>query len=256
MNTIRVILLAIVVLAVGCKSNEKGGKALLTAHEWQLEKISGVETELVMPEQMPTLLFSDSTSIFGMAGCNRFFGQYAVEGKNQLQIKPGGMTMMFCPDMQFEDQYVKLLAKVASFTGTEERIQLTDSTGKVILFFVPRDSSQLIGVAEDAHGCNAAAGYTWSEVQQRCLRLFESGVKLLSATDTTASLAAYVVFSPDSLSAEVFIPEMSEHPVLDRRTLPAGGYAWNVEDDDTYNVRLSDGKWVIEKRANVLYVQE
>ena len=50
-------------------------------------------------------------------------------------------------------------------------------------------------------------------------------------------------------------PGHDNHPVLDRRTLPAGGYVWNQEDDDTYNVRRLDGKWVIEQRGKVLYKQ-
>ena len=55
--------------------------------------------------------------------------------------------------------------------------------------------------------------------------------------------------------AEVYVPGHDNHPVLDRRTLPAGGYVWNQEDDDTYNVRRLDGKWVIEQRGKVLYKQ-
>ena len=69
------------------------------------------------------------------------------------------------------------------------------------------------------------------------------------------SSAAYVVFAADSLKAEVYVPGHDNHPVLDRRTLPAGGYVWNQEDDDTYNVRRLDGKWVIEQRGKVLYKQ-
>ena len=53
----------------------------------------------------------------------------------------------------------------------------------------------------------------------------------------------------------VYVPGHDNHPVLDRRTLPAGGYVWNQEDDDTYNVRRLDGKWVIEQRGKVLYKQ-
>ena len=103
--------------------------------------------------------------------------------------------------------------------------------------------------------CNAAAGYTWSEVKQNCIRLFEDGVQLVSETDKSSSSAAYVVFAADSLKAEVYVPGHDNHPVLDRRTLPAGGYVWNQEDDDTYNVRRLDGKWVIEQRGKVLYKQ-
>ena len=41
--------------------------------------------------------------------------------------------------------------------------------------------------------------------------------------------------------------------MLDRRSLPKGGYAWNQEDDDTYNVTKEDDIWVISRRGVVLY---
>lgn len=85
-----------------------------------------------------------------------------------------------------------------------------------------------------------------------------AGVKLLPAempTDGSAVFAAYAVFSEDSLRAELFLPERGGI-VLDRRTLPSGGYAWNIEDDDTYNLRRDvSGEWIAEKRGNVLYRQ-
>ena len=74
-------------------------------------------------------------------------------------------------------------------------------------------------------------------------------------TDGSAVFAAYAVFSEDSLRAELFLPERGGI-VLDRRTLPSGGYAWNIEDDDTYNLRRDvSGEWIAEKRGNVLYRQ-
>jgi len=62
------------------------------------------------------------------------------------------------------------------------------------------------------------------------------------------------VFSEDSLRAELFLPERGGI-VLDRRTLPSGGYAWNIEDDDTYNLRRDvSGGWVAEKSGDVLHI--
>lgn len=78
---------------------------------------------------------------------------------------------------------------------------------------------------------------------------------MISETDKLSSSAAYIVFSADSLQVEAYVPGNENHPVLDRRQLPAGGYAWNQEDDDTYNVRQIDGLWVIEQRGNLLYKQ-
>ena len=43
--------------------------------------------------------------------------------------------------------------------------------------------------------------------------------------------------------------------ILERRGLPSGGYAWNVEDDDTKNVRLEDGRWTVSQRGQLIYRQ-
>lgn len=114
-------------------------------------------------------------------------------------------------------------------------------------------SSELAGNDKDEHGCIGSAGYTWSDVQQNCIRLFESGVRLEAANGKSS---AYLVFSPDSLKAELFFSTGEPSEVLDRRSLPTGGYAWNVEDDDTKNVRFADGVWTISQRQTEIYRQD
>lgn len=249
MKMIRLMLLVALGLAA-CKSNEK---ARLSGQEWELKRMEGMEGK---PERMPSLLFTDSTTVYGFAGCNRFFGTYTAENGNKLRIHPGGVTMMFCPDMAVEDRFLKELERVASYSFRDGELELKDSTGNVQLVFVPLQKKEVIGVADDAHGCNAAAGYTWSQVRGKCIRLFEEGIRLQSLKDTASALSAYIVFASDSLQAEVYTPRQESSPVLERRSLPAGGYAWNQEDDDTWNVRMQDGKWVIEKRGEILYMQD
>lgn len=248
---ITVMLCALIVLAIGCKNEEK---AKLSGHEWQLSQLSVDQKDLQLPAEAPTLLFTDSAAIYGSAGCNRFFGKYTADN-NKMTVEPGGMTMMMCPDMEFEDQFIKSLKEVAAYNLTSTELKLTDANGKIVMVFIPKDTTNMVGMASDSHGCNAAAGYTWSEVQQNCIRLFEQGVRLNSVTDTAATLSAFIVFSADSTKVEVFIPNQEVHPVLDRRALPDGGYAWNIEDDDTLNVRLVDGKWLVEQRMQTLYQQ-
>lgn len=66
--------------------------------------------------------------------------------------------------------------------------------------------------------------------------------------------AAYAVFSADSLRAELSLPGEDKTFVLDRRALPDGGFAWNAEDDDTYNLRGDESAgWAIDRRGEVLY---
>ena len=66
----------------------------------------------------------------------------------------------------------------------------------------------------------------------------------------------FLVFSPDSTQVELFFSE-EEMPneILERRGLPAVGYVWNVEDDDTKNVRLEDGRWTVSQRGRLIYRQ-
>lgn len=90
---------------------------------------------------------------------------------------------------------------------------------------------QAIGNDRDEHGCLASAGYTWSEVQKDCIRLFEKGIRVDAADGSERS--AFIVFSPDSILAELFFSDEQPKEILERRTLPTGKYAWNIEDDDT-----------------------
>lgn len=256
MGNMKFMILAVVLAAFGCKSGEKA-EMRLTEQEWELKSMTKNDTVVVNPQELPTLVFKDST-IYGSAGCNRFFGTYKSDAKGMLTIKTGGVTMMYCPDMSFEDRYMKALNEVSNYSIKEKELKLTDVKKKLVLVYQAVDTTKkVIGVADDSHGCNAAAGYTWSEVRQNCIRLFEDGVRLNSVTDTASTLSAFVVFSADSTKAEVFLPENNAHPVLDRRELPnKGGYAWNQADDDTLNVRKLNGSWVIEKRGNLLYKQD
>lgn len=112
----------------------------------------------------------------------------------------------------------------------------------------------LLGGDRDEHGCLGSAGYTWCEVQKDCIRLFEKGVRML-ATDGSGRLA-FVVFAPDSMLVELFFSDGAPNEILQRRRLPSGEYTWNVEDDDTKNVRMVDGMWTISQRNHVIFKVE
>jgi hypothetical protein len=113
--------------------------------------------------------------------------------------------------------------------------------------------AQPVGNDRDEHGCIKSAGYTWSVLKNECVRLFETGLRLNPIEKTgDATLSAFVIFSTDSAKAELFLPNQEKSEVLDRRGKP-GAYAWNIEDDDTKNIRRVNGEWIIEQRAKLLY---
>ena len=160
MKEMKLMLLVLLVAVTGCKSSDNS-LTLLRAKEWQLKSMTENGKEVKNPQQIPTLVFSDSSAVYGSAGCNRFFGTYEVGEKGKMTFKTGGATMMFCPDMPFEDAYLKALNKVEQYTVTDQELQLKGKD-QLLIVYVPVDTTQRIGVAEDDHGCNAGAGYTWS----------------------------------------------------------------------------------------------
>lgn len=112
-----------------------------------------------------------------------------------------------------------------------------------------KEKETVLGNDRDEHGCISSAGYTWSEVQQECIRLFENGTRMESADKKIC----FLVFSQDSLKVELFFPDNNQTEILDRRNISNGKYVWNMEDDDTKNVRNINGQWVIEQRGQEIY---
>ena len=116
------------------------------------------------------------------------------------------------------------------------------------------EKTAVVGNDKDEHGCITSAGYTWCEVQRDCIRLWEKGIRMTSVADAQRTL--FLVFSPDSTQVELFFSEEGvPNEILDRRGLPSGGYAWNVEDDDTKNVHQENGEWTVSRRGRVIYKQ-
>ena len=111
-----------------------------------------------------------------------------------------------------------------------------------------------VGNDKDEHGCISSAGYTWSEARKDCIRLWEAGIRMHPTTGGTETL--FLVFSPDSAQVELFFSEEDMHnEMLQRRALPSGEYVWNVEDDDTKNVRCEQGTWIVSQRGKPIYRQ-
>ena len=239
------------IFLVACKGKKLIDKQELASQEWILSEFKNGDTLQKLPAEKLTIFFTDTNTVYGMAGCNRFMGRYELSKEKGFVMDPGGMTMMACPDLGFEDIYMKALSGSHFASMENERLIIEGNDGKTVLIYEPYVKE--VGVAMDEHGCNAAAGYMWSEVKKDCIRIFETGIRMNSQTDKNATSSAFLVFSPDSLQVELFLPEEDIQPVLDRRSLPKGGYAWNQEDDDTYNVTKEDDIWVISRRGVVLY---
>lgn len=103
----------------------------------------------------------------------------------------------------------------------------------------------IVGGDVDSHGCKASAGYTWSIVKNKCIRIFE-GTKLSHAEESgkTYTTAAYVVFEGNK--AELFLDTQKESIVLERKS----------EGDSWVNADLQLIPWkgyVLKKAGKIIY---
>lgn len=116
---------------------------------------------------------------------------------------------------------------------------------------VTAPEEMMVGNDKDEHGCIGSAGYTWSVVKNDCIRLFEDGV-FLDKSNADESVA--LVFSNDSVSAEIFYTDKKETEILKRsesdKTIWTKGNK-TIKSDNNLWVLAVDGKVVYKQRPVV-----
>lgn len=98
------------------------------------------------------------------------------------------------------------------------------------------ETEKPIGGETDKHGCLTAAGETWSELQQKCLRLFDQAKRLnpINVTGNEAVISSFILFNEDKTKAEIFLPNDSENVILnkiDENLYENGIYKYNAETE-------------------------
>lgn len=121
MKTIVVVIL-IGMGMISCNSSRNMVK--LTGVKWVLENLEGKPLQMKENGNKVYIHFNDAEKrADGMAGCNRFFGAYELDGKT-LKFSQMGATRMTCPDMNIETAFFKMLENTDRFEIKERRLLL------------------------------------------------------------------------------------------------------------------------------------
>jgi len=127
--------MVLAVLLVGCSPSPADGPSL-DGTQWVLVALDG---EPPLTGKAPSAEFS-ADQISGSAGCNHYFGTYAVSG-SEITITDVARTEMYCMDpegvMDQEETFVAALTSAASYRLSGARLELLDATGSVVLTFEP-----------------------------------------------------------------------------------------------------------------------
>lgn len=92
---------------------------------WELIELGG-RPIAANQEPTPEIIFSDTSNrVYGNSGCNRFFGTYTLDAnKKRLTIGQVGSTMMACPNMNIEQEFLEVLKKADSYILQENSLIL------------------------------------------------------------------------------------------------------------------------------------
>ena len=100
--------------------------------EWKLVELNGNSNELFAAE--PNTFFfmlSTENGLTGVGACNTFFGNYKLGEVESIMIEPMGMTQMACPNIELEDEFVKMLYEVNTYSIEGNRLSLFNEGEKV-----------------------------------------------------------------------------------------------------------------------------
>lgn len=117
--------------------------AKLEGTTWKLASMEGIPAQAIDSEADAFTLTFNATdkSVAGRTNCNRFFGKYETDGR-KLDFENMGMTRMACPDMQYEDAFVKMLDEVDRFDIRDGELKLYDDSKVVATFRSAADADK------------------------------------------------------------------------------------------------------------------
>jgi hypothetical protein len=139
---------------------------------------------------------------------------------------------------------LSILAALALLTACTHSTQKTSNASS--------DSSSsptVAGADADEHGCRASAGFQWSQLEGKCTKVFEEGMKLdPGEVITDKTTVAFVMFNDDNSKAEVFMPSETSSIVLDRKAPRIA--SWLNGD---WQLELKGANYILKKKGVTQY---
>lgn len=139
MKSFLLLLCVALVGVVGCKSSKNGPK--LYDVKWVLETLDGKKVQLTDGNEEMFIQFDEiQKRANGRAACNRFFGNYELDGSS-LKFSPMGATRMACPDLQWETAFFQMLDGVDAYSIKDNILSFL-SKGNVVATFKKGEESR------------------------------------------------------------------------------------------------------------------
>jgi heat shock protein HslJ len=132
---------ALLALAAACAPSPGSGlapadfRAAVAGIDWELTEINGAPAPTGAGSRRATIRFdADTARVAGFSGCNRYFGNYTLDG-TALRFGAVGMTKMACAEgMELERQLGTALEATRRYELKEGELTLFGDAGTVAKF--------------------------------------------------------------------------------------------------------------------------
>ncbi|WPR75043.1 META domain-containing protein [Algoriphagus sp. NG3] len=126
------LILSLIVLA-SCSSNTFPNNKWYGKHLTVVEMM-GAPVQTSGSTSDAHLIFNAQNGIInGSGGCNRIYGQYALDRRNSIRFSEVGATRMACQNMNFENRFLDLLDQVRYYEFKDNMMLLKNGKKNVIL---------------------------------------------------------------------------------------------------------------------------
>lgn len=104
---------------------EKTDRFSLLDTKWKLIELKGKPVEYKQSEKEIFLqLLSEEKKVYGFSGCNTFRGSYEIKDGSKIKFGPLASTLMACPNMKIETEFLKTLETVDNYNFDGKRLVL------------------------------------------------------------------------------------------------------------------------------------
>lgn len=115
--------IALIFIMAACNSSKKAGESsppALTETYWKLTELMG--TKITGPSQTGKEMYitfkKEDNMVLGHGGCNSFRGKYELKEGNRISFSGLASTLMACPDMQNETEFMKAVESADNYVIT------------------------------------------------------------------------------------------------------------------------------------------
>ena len=136
--------LVIISSCCGCKMSGSAALKVLYGNDWSLIEINGNKEIERFSDESFTLGFDQQENrIYGTAMCNRYFGSFKVEKRNEIDFGDNmGSTRMACPGDNAEQPYFQMLSEADKFMIDDNKLILYDDDRVIAVFKAVKKAEQ------------------------------------------------------------------------------------------------------------------